>query len=168
MIERARQSANLALCKEHLRQIGVDMAAYARVSGGFLPVTAGLENPHADLLAALTASHALGREENYYCPSQTRPEMLFSPQNFQAGNIGYFYYGASDTPQDPALSRFLRTGVSWPRILNTSMDPKTWVMSDVWYSGEETAHTGYRKGLNYLMLDGSVDFIEQSPRLAFH
>ena len=49
-----------------------------------------------------------------------------------------------------------------------SMDPKTWVMSDVWYSGEETAHSGYRKGLNYLMLDGSVDFIEQSPRLAFH
>jgi prepilin-type processing-associated H-X9-DG protein len=41
-------------------------------------------------------------------------------------------------------------------------------MSDVWVSVVPTAHAGYRKGVNYLMLDGSVDFVSQSPRQAFH
>jgi prepilin-type processing-associated H-X9-DG protein len=47
------------------------------------------------------------------------------------------------------------------------MDPKTWIMSDIWNSAVPTAHPGFRKGVNYLMLDGSVDFLSQSPRHSF-
>jgi prepilin-type processing-associated H-X9-DG protein len=168
LVERQRQSANLALCKDHLRQVGADLRDYAQLNGGFLPVAGAIENPHADVLAALAAAHCAGDPRNYYCPSQTRPDCQFTQQNFQAGNIGYFYYGAAAAPHDPALSRFLLSGLEWPRDLNLAMDGNTWVMSDMWFSGQETAHTGYRKGLNYLMLDGSVDFVGQSPRQAFH
>jgi prepilin-type processing-associated H-X9-DG protein len=48
------------------------------------------------------------------------------------------------------------------------MDPRSWVMSDMWVSGISTAHVGFKKGLNYLMLDGSVGFLTDSPRRGFH
>ena len=48
------------------------------------------------------------------------------------------------------------------------MEPDKWVMSDAWVSVEPTRHAGYRKGVNYLRLDGSVDFAGESPRQAFH
>ena len=65
-----------------------------------------------------------------------------------AGITGYYYYSALAASTDATLSKFLRSGVTWPRQLSTSMDPKTWVMSDVWISGVPTAHAGYRKGVN--------------------
>ena len=33
---------------------------------------------------------------------------------------------------DQTLSNFLRNIVVWPRQLDTTMDPKTWIMSDIW------------------------------------
>ncbi len=48
------------------------------------------------------------------------------------------------------------------------MDPKTWVMSDIWVSSLPTSHPGFKKGVNYLMLDGSVGFVGESPRQQFH
>ena len=98
----------------------------------------------------------------------TAAGLRFSEANFASGIIGYYYYGALDAGPNRSVSKFLRSGVSWPRKLNMSMDPKTWVMSDIWISGVPTAHSGYRKGVNYLMLDGSVSFISGSPRQEFH
>ena len=87
---------------------------------------------------------------------------------FRADTIGYYYYGAATPGSNHDINKFLRSGISWPRKLNKSMDRNVWVMSDIWVSAVPTAHAGYRKGVNYLMLDGSVSFIGESPRQAFH
>jgi prepilin-type processing-associated H-X9-DG protein len=167
-IERARQQANLVRCRDNLRQIGSAEMLYAHLNAGDLPVSQGIENPHLDLLNCLSACHLMGDRAIYYCPSERRPALSFSEQNFGSGIIGYYYYSALRAGDDLALSKFLRGGVSWPRKLNAGMNPKTWVMSDIWVSSLATAHTGYKKGVNYLMLDGSVGFVGESPRQQFH
>lgn len=167
-IERLREQANLVLCKENLRKIGSALILYAHASGGDLPVSPTVENPHVELLNSLASAKFAGDPKNYYCPSEHRPGLSFSDQNFRADMIGYYYYSALSASSDPALSKFLRGGVSWPRKLNAAMDPRTWVMSDIWVSSLPTSHSGYKKGVNYLMLDGSVGFVGESPRQQFH
>jgi prepilin-type processing-associated H-X9-DG protein len=167
-VERLREEANLARCKDNLRQIGSALILYAHANGGDLPVSPTVENPHIELISSLAAGQFIGDPRNYYCPSEHRPGLSFSDQNFRSGIIGYYYYSASSVSTDPALSKFLRGGVTWPRLLNTTMNPKTWVMSDIWVSALPTSHAGYKKGVNYLMLDGSVGFVSESPRQQFH
>ena len=167
-IERLREQANLALCKDNLRKIGGALTLYAHANGGNLPVSPTVENPHLELLDGLAAGKFTGDPKNYYCPSQRSPRLSFSDQNFRSGIIGYYYYSAFNASTDPALSKFLRSGVTWPRKLNMTMNPKTWVMSDIWVSSLPTSHPGYKKGVNYLMLDGSVGFVGESPRQQFH
>jgi prepilin-type processing-associated H-X9-DG protein len=167
-IERLREQASLALCKDNLRKIGGALILYTHANGGDFPVSPTVENPHVELLDCLSAGRFIGDPKSYYCPSEHRPSLSFSDQNFRSGTIGYYYYSALSASADPALSKFLRGGVSWPRKLNVSMDPKTWVMSDIWVSSLPTAHSGYKKGVNYLMLDGSVGFVGESPRQQFH
>jgi prepilin-type processing-associated H-X9-DG protein len=168
VIQRVREQSNLARCKDNLRKAGASLLLYAHANGSDLPVSPTVENPHLELTTSLMASQSKADPGDFYCPSLRDPAVTFSEQHFKAGIIGYYYYGAMAASTDPGLSRFLRGGVTWPRKLNTSMDGKTWVMSDIWMSGLETAHPGFRKGVNYLMLDGSVDFVGESPRQQFH
>jgi prepilin-type processing-associated H-X9-DG protein len=127
-----------------------------------------VENPHLELIDSLRAGNFAGDARDFYCPSQKQASLEFSEENFAKGVIGYYYYSAMSESDDRSLSKFLRGGVEWPRKINTSMDAKTWVMSDIWISAVPTAHAGYRKGVNYLMLDGSVGFVGESPRQSFH
>jgi prepilin-type processing-associated H-X9-DG protein len=166
VIQRARTQSNLALCRDNLRKIGVSLRQYAQANGGNLPMSPTVENPHAELTHALASGGFTGDRRNFYCPSLENP--VFTDQAFTSGVIGYYYYSASVASTDPTLSKFLRGGVTWPRRLNMNMDPKSWIMSDIWVSGLPTAHPGFRKGVNYLMLDGSVDFVGESPRQQFH
>lgn len=168
VIQRAREQANLTRCKDNLRKIGQELMQYARSNNGALPVSQTVENPHKELVDCLMAAGDVKNPDDFYCPSQHQPALQYSEANFKSGILGYYYYCAFEASSDRALSKFLRSGLSWPRKLNTSMDPKSWVMSDIWVSGQPTAHTGYRKGLNYLMLDGSVGFVSESPRQSFH
>ena len=167
-IERLREQSNMALCKDNLRKIGSAISQYTHISGGDLPVSPTVENPHTELLSSLAAAKLTTDPKIYYCPSQRNPSLTFSNQNFSSGIIGYYYYSALDASTDPSLSKFLRGGVTWPRKLNAAMNPKSWVMSDIWVSALPTAHKGYKKGVNYLMLDGSVSFVGDSPRQQFH
>lgn len=162
-----REKANLAGCKENLRVMGMAMRQYLQENSGQLPVSLTVENPHADLTQALSPRY-LRDPQVFYCPSLRAPEILYSAEHFRAGEIGYFYYCASHASTDAGLSKFLLTGVDWPRELNSASEPDSWVMSDIWKSGTPTAHAGFRKGVNYLMLDGSVGFVSESPRQAFH
>jgi hypothetical protein len=168
LTKRTNDSANLALCKDHLRQIGVGLIQYARVGNGDLPVSDTIDGPDPKLIQLLVASHCAGDMKNYYCPAEHDQTLSFSEQHFRSGIIGYYYYSALSSGQNHDLSKFLRSGVSWPRKLSSKMDPLTWLMSDIWVSGVPTAHLGYKKGVNFLKLDGSVDFIGDSPRHAFH
>lgn len=167
-IAQARAQANLLLCRDHLRQVGADLNQYAHTSGGALPFSQSVDGPQTGLLQDLAAGHCIGDPRNYYCPALTQPNRVFSDANFSAGMIGYYYYGAAAPGSNHDISKFLRSGISWPRKLDKSMDRNVWVMSDIWVSAVPTAHAGYRKGVNYLMLDGSVSFISESPRQAFH
>jgi type II secretory pathway pseudopilin PulG len=165
-IERWRQQANLALCKEHLREIGVALIDYGKDNAGTLPVSPTVENPHSELVNAL--NRYVKDSRVFYCPAERQPGFAYSSANLKSGIIGYFYYSAENVSPDKSLSKFLREGVSWPRELNLQMDPKTWIMSDSWFSAVPTAHPGYRKGINYLMIDGSVQFVSERPRQQFH
>ena len=127
-----------------------------------------VENPHLALIQGVVAGKYVSDPRVFFCPSETRAELSFSKAHIQSGVIGYFYYGAQRASGNEKLSKFLLTGVVWPRELNTDMDGQSWVMSDIWMSGDSTAHAAYRKGVNFLMLDGSVGFVGESPRQAFH
>ena len=166
-IQRSRTQSDLIMCQDHLRRIGVSLTQYGRFSAGCLPVSATIDGAQSELIADLSASHCLGDPRNYYCPAQRQSKYGYTDDHFKAGIIGYFYYSAV-SPGAADLSKFLRDTVAWPRKMNRTMDKRTWVMSDIWLSAEPTAHVGYRKGVNYLMLDGSVAFIGESPRQAFH
>ena len=163
---RAKDYARLSICKTRLHNLGASLATYAAENRGRLPVTGQIDNPQQELLAAL-AGRSAGAEENFYCPSQTKPALMYSPQNLAAGSIGYFYYSCRAATTNRAVSTFLRWEVAYPRELKDSMPPGTWVMSDCWYSGEPTSHEYYKKGVNYLTLNGAVSMLEASPRAAF-
>ena len=143
------------------------MRLYAQGNGGVLPVSMSVENPHSALVQAMSPKY-ITDPKLFYCPSQQRAALSYSERNFKNGIIGYFYYSAERASTDQHLSKFLLTGVAWPRELNSHLDGQSWVMSDIWVSGEPTAHAKYRKGVNYLMLDGGVGFVSESPRRAFH
>ena len=166
--KRSRAEADLARCQDNLRAIGVGLLAYAQDNGGTLPVSPTLENPHTEFLSCVATPKYIRDPQLFYCPSELRPTLSFSDTNVKAGIIGYYYYSAAQASTDENLSKFLRTGLSWPRELTTRLDPKSWVMSDIWVSGDPPAHAAYKKGVNYLMLDGTVGFVTESPRHEFH
>jgi len=105
--------------------------------------------------------------EDFYCPSEHRPELSLSAQNIEEGNISYFYYSFEERPANRLLSNFLLKSVAWPRRLKTTMAPDTWVLSDSWFSNMPTAHRWWPKGVNYVVLDGSVSMVTQGPRSYF-
>lgn len=165
-VRRARDHGNLVVCRARLHQLGVAITAYAAHHDGHLPVGDQLDNPHRELLDTF-ARHQQLDERVWYCPSMARPDMVHGPDNVAAGNIGYFYYCADAASSDRGISTFLRWEIAWPRHLSLGDAPDTWVMSDAWFSGEPTAHGGFKKGVNYLRLDGTVDMVSSGPRRSF-
>ena len=161
-----REKANLVRCQANLHAIGAAMQQYLHDNAGELPVSDTLENPHPEIARAM--SRYLSDVQVLYCPSATDCAERYSPEHFRAGDIGYFYYGADRPSSDASLSKFLLSTVEWPRKLDASSSPDAWLMSDIWKSGVPTAHVGFRKGVNYLQVDGSVGFVSESPRQAFH
>jgi len=163
----ATDTAGLTGCRANLRQVGLAALAYAKDHGGALPVTTTLDGPQQALTTALAEGRYLQEPRTYYCPAERNPLRQFSDDNFAQGKIGYFYFSCEKTPDNRFLSAFLRWEVAWPRRLVTGMPAATWVMSDCWFSGEPTSHRAYKKGVNYLRIDGSVGTVEESPRETF-
>ena len=163
---RALEEANIVECRNNLRNIGLALTCYAKDHDGALPVSGVLDGPHPALVAALNPY--AGDVRIYYCPSERRPDRIFSDENVQAGRIGYFYFSCEQVTRNSGVSRFLRWDVPWPRRLVNTMDARTWVASDAWFGGEPTAHRGFKKGVNYLTLGGDVQFLTEGPRRAFN
>ena len=164
---RARDNTNLVLCRTHLRNLMMSCQMYADDSDSWLPVEERLDNPHQGLIRLLSGTNRGAAVQDFYCPSERRPELSLSVQNAEEGNISYFYYSFSERPANRLLSNFLLKSVPWPRRLKTTMAPDTWVLSDSWFSNMPTAHRWYPKGVNYVVLDGSVSMARQSPRSHF-
>lgn len=182
---RARDQAKLMICKVRLRNICNASLMYADENQSKLPVddmlgpsyTDGLsgqwiDNPHLSLINALSQKNYLDQPENYYCPSQKNPPYSYSDKNFSAGHIGYFYFSVVHNPiSNGGLSTFLRWPemgvIEYPRRLRSSMHSQTWVVSDMWFSGQPTSHRWFQKGINYALLDSSVQMVQKQPRKEF-
>jgi hypothetical protein len=168
--------ARLTLCKSRLHHLGLGLIMYSSDHRLFYPVGqetssmvgGKLFNAQPELLNALYPEYIESRE-TFYCPSDSRPEFTYSPEQADQGHIGYYYFGCQSPPSSPHTSQFLRRGVTvtWPRKLHRTMDPATWVMSDCWLRGEETPHWTYKRGVVYLQLDGTVGMVSHQPRAAF-
>ena len=179
---RAKDQAKLGLCKSHLRCITSGALMYADEHDSLLPLDNMLgpgytgaqgvwvDNPHDTLLQAL--EKYVQDPKTFYCPSETNPEYSYSRGNFEKGTIGYFYFSVDNNPIDNGeLSRFLRWEaegvIEYPRQLTNLMDTATWVISDMWFSGQPTPHRWFQKGVNYATLDASVHMVHRSPRKEF-
>jgi len=173
---RSHELAKLTICKTRLHDVSEGLVMYAMANDSYLPVGEHLSdcvddtsfNPQPELLAALFPTY-VDNAEVFYCPSEIKPELAFTQGNVDAGRIGYFYYSCRKAPANRYLAQFLwrPSGVHWPRQLRLGADPATWVMSDSWLSGEPTPHHNYKKGVNYLRMDGTVDMVETQPRADF-
>ncbi len=171
-LTKAKDRANLALCKTHLHGIGRGLSLYANENDQALPVSDQPMNPHLELLDALVDQY-VESVEIFYCPSVTDPDMISSTENASAGLISYFYYSCDNAaPRTSYTSKVLRNfdaknpTPDWPRHLNTDMSPEFWVMSDTWLSGEGV-HPYGKKGMNYLVLGGAVEMLEDQPSSLF-
>jgi len=166
-VGRARDQANVMACRANLRSLALGCLVYAGEHDSRLPTDATVDNPHTSLIDMLSAGRYVEAGEIYYCPSETQPDLRYCERNFQDGNIGYFYYSFTERPTSRYLSNFLRKTIQWPRILKDTMPGDSWVASDSWFSNMPTAHRYYRKGVNYVALDGSVEMVKESPRVEF-
>lgn len=164
---RARDQANVVTCRAHLKSLALASLVYANEHDSFLPTDATLDNPHTCLIEALSRGGYIDVMETYYCPSEQNPELRLCRQNFEAGNIGYFYYSFTERPANRYLSNFLRKTIQWPRVLKATMPHNVWVASDSWFSNAPTAHRYYKKGVNYVTLGGTAEMVRESPRAQF-
>lgn len=164
---RARDQSNLIICRSRLRNLVIGCLIYAGEHDSRLPLDKKIDNPHVGLIKMLSSSDYINSMECYYCPSAADEDSCLSLQNFDAGNISYFYFSFTDRPANRYLSNFFLKSMPWPRILYDTMSTNTWVLSDSWFSNMPTAHRWYKKGVNYSTLDGSVQMVKESPREVF-
>lgn len=164
---RAKDQSKVLLCKGNQRNLLLGCRAYADDYNSKLPVSAKLHNPHTKLIDRLSGGKYISEEKIYYCPSEKKEYLKYSPENFKDGNIGYFYYCYSERATLSYLSKFLRKDIPWSRELTDTMAGDTLVYSDAWFSGASTAHRWYKKGVNYATLDGSVHMVKEEPREIF-
>lgn len=166
-LSRARDQANVIACRANLKSLALGCLTYAGEHDSVLPTDSTVDNPHSGLIEMLGDGHYIDLAETYYCPSERRPELSYSAENFEAGNISYFYFSFTNRPTSRYLSNFLRKTIQWPRILKDTMPGDTWVSSDSWFSNTATAHSYYKKGVNYVTLSTTVEMVKESPRGSF-
>ena len=167
VLGRARDQSNLIICKCHLRNLVMGCLMYSGENDSMLPLDKKLDNPHTSLINMLSKGDYVDSIECYFCPSAADEDSCFSPQNYEEGNISYFYFSFTDRPANRYLSNFFLKSLPWPRILQDTMSPDSWVLSDCYFSNMPTAHCWYKKGVNYTTLDCSVHMVKESPREAF-
>jgi prepilin-type N-terminal cleavage/methylation domain-containing protein len=167
VLGRARDQSNLIICRSRLRSLEMGCLMYSGEHDSILPLDKKLDNPHPGLINMLSKGDYIDSMECYFCPSDTEEDSCLSPQNYESGNISYFYFSFTDRPANRYLSNFFLKNMPWPRILKDTMSPNTWVLSDSWFSNMPTTHRWYQKGVNYATLDGSVQMVKESPRENF-
>jgi prepilin-type N-terminal cleavage/methylation domain-containing protein len=185
---RARGQANMVACKARLRNLGLGALMYADDNSSNLPFDCGMLgpsfndpfsntwicNPHTQLIKDLS-SYVTG-VENFYCPGWKNPLYCYSPENYASGDIGYFYFSVEKRPMFGGLSEFLYSPkkgdpMYYPHPLCSTMSPQMWIVSDMWFSGKSSKvpvpHRWYKKGVQYMALDGSIKMVYKSPKEEF-
>ena len=164
---RARDQSKLVICRSNQKNLLLGCLMYASQNDSMLPVDKQLHNTHTGLIENLFNGGYIQKSKIYYCPSEKLDDLKYSEDNFSNGNIGYFYYSFSDRPTYRYLSTFFLKKLPWPRQLQDTMNGNKWVFSDSWFSNMPTAHRWYKKGVNYVTLDGSVHMVKESPKREF-
>jgi len=167
VLGRAKDQSNVIVCRSNQRNLLMKCLLYAHDHDHLLPVDRQLHNPHGGLIEKLSDDVVTSDSKVYYCPSERSDGLKHTDENFDNGDIGYFYYCFSGRPNEPALSSFYLKNLPWPRLLKDTDHGRKWVFSDSWFSGMPTAHRWYKKGVNYVTLDGSAHMVNESPRTEF-
>ena len=165
---RAKDQSKLIVCRSNQRSLVMGCLTYSNDNNTKLPVDKQLHNTHTILLGKLSDGRYIEEPKVYYCLSERSEELRYSQENFDAGNIGYFYYSFDDRPTLRYLSSFFLKKLPWPRLLKDTMKPDKWVFSDSWFSGVPTAHRWHKKGVNYVTLDGAAHMVKRSPKAEFN
>ena len=167
VLGRVKDQSNVIICRNNQRNLLLKCLVYAHDNDSILPVDVRLHNSHIMLIEKLSDDVKNITPKVYYCPSEKTDGLKYTEDNFDNGDIGYFYYCFTNRPNEPTLSSFYLKSLPWPRLLKETDKPYSWVFSDSWFSGIPTAHRWYKKGVNYVTLDGSVHMVKESPRLKF-
>lgn len=171
-LSKARERSRRAVCAGNLRQISLALVMYAQDNAELLPMggppsewTNG--NPKGPLVACLS-SYGPGRK-TFYCPSWAAssrfdPAVAETDANWQAGNIGYYYWSyATAHANVPSFSPKART-----LTLKRRNPSETWVMSDWFKAGCLFPHTGTMGSLLLVsFLDGHTQVVYGRPIDAF-
>lgn len=154
----SRERARITTCKSNLRQLMLAVHMYASGYDEFLPVDDYPHNSHRLLMDYLDPY--CGDHKIYYCPSAVG-ELAYCRENVEAGNISYAYFCYSDYVKRNDIVKWLIEGSC---ILTERSDPKVWVFSDYLWRDLPGNHSTYKKGINFVRLDGSTGFIVEQPR----
>jgi prepilin-type N-terminal cleavage/methylation domain-containing protein/prepilin-type processing-associated H-X9-DG protein len=179
---RARENARKSSCSSNLRQLGMACAMYSQDWDEFLPCDYYACNSsftHARLVAQILPY--MKNHDVLYCPSAPKmgfADIVNTPANRAAGNIGYYYYGYSQVPSTVIPStgnptwichNFLRrfAGNS-PRIMTAQWDTDYWLWSDVFCEPTQIRlHDAAYGAVNVCFLDGHVKFQARTLNRAF-
>ena len=165
VVGRARSEAELVKCRATLKSLGLALNLYAQNNNEAYPISERLHNPHLNLIQ--TTADYVREPELFYCPSNKKSDETYSLSNVADGNISYFYFCCEKKPTNLDTAAFLQRSVKWPRYLSRNSSLGTWLACDIWYSGLPTAHSWYKRGVNYLTTDQAVGFVTDSIRSIF-
>jgi len=173
---RAREQARKASCASNLKQMGLACHMYAQDYDEFLPCDSYACNSsttHARLVGQILPY--IKNTQVMYCPSAPRmglADILSSPANATAGNIGYYYYSYDQVPNTvaPKGGTNYSTWISWnfianavgqnyARVMDEQWDSDYWLWSDVFCQPLGIRiHESSLGSINVCYLDGHVKF----------
>jgi prepilin-type N-terminal cleavage/methylation domain-containing protein/prepilin-type processing-associated H-X9-DG protein len=178
---RARESARATACVNNLKQLGLAWKMYASDFDGQFPCDDHASNPHRRLVRQLDPY--VKNYQVFYCPSGVKfgfDSLLPTPENWAAGNIGYYSYSfdglpAAVTPGKPDretwIDWFFLNKQAWgnqPRVLTELWDSDCWLMSDFFCKPMNIKIHGAGVGaMNVLYADGHVKLCARPAQSLF-
>lgn len=173
---RAREAARKTSCASNLRQLGLASHMYAQDYDEYMPCdyyACNSSTTHLRLMNQIMPY--VKNTQILYCPSagkMTLPDIVASPANAAAGNIGYYYYSYDQVPSTvmPRGGTNYSTWVSWrflpvsvgqnfPRVMSEQWDADYWLWSDVFCQPLQVRiHDSSFGSINVCYMDGHVKF----------
>ena len=189
-IDRARHLARGKACASNLHQMYLAIKVYANENDGLYPVEPTEHNPHPGLWRALNVDKYGAMAKCFYCsqgkvqeqyaqdathytPKGRTDSVADTPENREAGNIGYIYWSFLKNKSGWRNKEF------WARMLTDagcvqapggptvqeSPPSEVWLMTDWFRQGAPFPHLrGHAQGLNVLYLDGHVELMLGKPK----
>jgi prepilin-type N-terminal cleavage/methylation domain-containing protein/prepilin-type processing-associated H-X9-DG protein len=180
---RAREAARGTSCRSNIRQLGMAAHMYAQDYDELFPCDyypCNSSTTHAVLVGQLLPY--MKNMPIFYCPDGSKmnlPDVVDTPANEAAGNIGYYYYSFYNLPSTVSPGKG-GTAASWPtwlcwgflqtaknngvliwgnynRIMSEQWDTSYWLFSDIFCSPTNVhIHDAAFGSINVCFVDGHV------------